>query len=158
MTGSESPPPPGLELLTRVEATVDAPLDLGLTPHGHRRVVPITGGRLVGDRLTAEILPGGADWQVIHAGNWLTVEARYTVRAADGGLISILSQGVRHGPPKVMARLLAGQSPDPTTYRFRTAIRFTAGDGPHAWLNQIVAVGSALRLPSAVIIDVYEVT
>ena len=69
----------------------------------------------------------------------------------------MLSRGSRHGPDDVMARLLAGESPDPASYRFRTAMSFEAPDGSHGWLNRIVAVASAVRHPSAVHLDVYEV-
>ena len=153
------PPQPGLELLTRLDATLDAPIDLGITPQGHRRVVPITGGRLHGPLLEGEILPGGADWQIIHPDGWVSVEARYTVRSDDGTPISIISRGVRHGPPEVMRRLLAGESPDPTEYRFRTAVTFEVETaGPLGWLNHLLAVSSAIRDPAAVHIDIYRVT
>jgi len=155
----QQPPIPGLELICSVAATLGEPLDLGQTPHGHRRGIPITGGRITGPRVHGEILPGGADWQVVHPDGWVTVEARYTARADDGQLISIISRGVRHGPPAVMHRLLAGESPDPSEYRFRTAILFeTAEDSPHGWLNHVVSIASAIRDPDAVRIDVYEVT
>ncbi|MHB1570609.1 MAG: DUF3237 domain-containing protein [Solirubrobacteraceae bacterium] len=148
------PPQPGLELIGRGEVTLGSLLDLGVTPQGHRRVVPITGGRFEG-RLAAEVLPGGADWQIVHPQGWVSVLARYTLRADDGTLISVTSQGVRHGPPDVMARLLAGESPDPSSYRFRTVISFEAAD---SWLNHVVTVCSAVRLPDAVLLDIYEVT
>ncbi|AIJ25394.1 DUF3237 domain-containing protein [Amycolatopsis methanolica] len=153
------PPRPGLEFLARAEVTLDEVLDLGGTPHGRRRVVPITGGRVDGPRLSADVLPGGADWQILQTGGWVRVEARYTAWTDDGSLVSIVSRGVRHGPPEVMTALLAGQCPDPSTYRFRTAITFeTAEDSPeHAWLNHVVAVSSALRRPDAVVLDVYAV-
>lgn len=154
----QEPPLPELQPLARVEATLGDPLDLGHTPHGHRRVVPITGGTLSGQQLYAEILPGGADWQVVQSGGWVRVEARYTACADDGTLISIVSEGVRHGPPEVMGALLAGQSPDPASYRFRTAIRFEVSeDSAYAWLNHQIAVASAVRAPSAVLLDVYVV-
>ncbi|GHF08409.1 UPF0311 protein [Amycolatopsis deserti] len=159
MVTPQQPPRPELEFLARAEVTLDEVLDLGGTPHGRRRIVPITGGRVEGPRLTADILPGGADWQIVHTGGWVRVEARYTARADDGSLVSITSRGVRHGPPEVMAALLAGQSPEPSTYRFRTAINFeTAEDSPdYAWLNHVVAVSSALRRRDAVVLDVYAV-
>lgn len=109
--------------------------------------------------MRGEILHGGADWQVVHPDGWVTVEARYTVRTEDGQLVSIVSRGVRHGPPAVMQRLLAGESPDPAEYRFRTAISFeTTEESQNGWLNHVVAVASAIRDPEAVRIDVYEVT
>lgn len=153
-----NPTQPSLELLMHVSAALGEPHDLGETPYGHRRVVPIVGGSIHGPRLQAEILPGGADWQLIRPGGWVDVEARYTARSASGELISILSAGVRHGPPEVMRRLLAGESPEPHEYRFRTAMRFeTAEEGELGWLNHIIAVASAIRDPAAVLIDVYEV-
>jgi hypothetical protein len=153
------PPTPGLELIVRLDATLDDPIDLGITPQGHRRVVPITGGRLNGPRLTGEILPGGADWQIVHPDGWVSVEARYTARTDDGVPISVVSRGLRHGPREVMARLLAGERPDPREYRFRTAITFEVEEAsPHGWLNHVLAVSSAIRDPAAVHIDVYAVT
>jgi hypothetical protein len=153
------PPTPGLELIVRLDATLDAPIDLGITPQGHRRVVPITGGRLNGPRLTGDILPGGADWQIVHPDGWVSVEARYTARSDDGVPISVVSRGLRHGPREVMQRLLAGERPDPSEYRFRTAITFEVEEAsPHGWLNHVLAVASAIRDPDAVRIDVYGVT
>ena len=149
------PSEPGFELIARGEVALGEPLDLGVTPQGHRRVVPISGGRFDGPRLAADVLPGGADWQIVHPAGWVSVLARYTLRADDGTLISVTSQGVRHGPPEVMARLLAGESPDPSSYRFRTAIAFEAAG---SWLNHVVAVCSAIRHPDAVLLDLYEVT
>ena len=152
-------PVPGLELITRIEATLSTPIDLGVTPDGHRRVVPITGGRLHGPRVAGEILPGGADWQIVHPGGWVSVEARYTAVSQDGTAISVVSRGVRHGPPEVMARLLAGESIDPAAYRFRTAMTFEAAEASEVgWLNHLVAIASAIRDPAGVRIDVYEVT
>ncbi|NKQ53954.1 DUF3237 domain-containing protein [Amycolatopsis sp. K13G38] len=152
-------PRPGLEPLAHVEAGLGEPLDVGVTPHGHRRVVPIIGGTVAGTRFTGEILPGGADWQIIQPDGWVRIEARYTARARDGTLVSIVSRGVRHGPPEVMSALLAGESPDPAAYRFRTAVSFeTAEDGPLSWLNHLIAVSSAIRAPAAVLLDLYEVT
>ena len=152
------PPTPGLELVTALDASLAEPIDLGVTPDGHRRIVPITGGRVHGPDVSGDILPGGADWQVIHPGGWISVEARYWVRSDDGVPISIISRGLRHGPPDVMARLLAGENPDPSEYRFRTAVTFeVAEDSSLGWLNHMLALSSAIRNPSAVRIDIYRV-
>lgn len=158
-TVTAQPPAPGLELICSIDATLGDPLDLGETPSGHRRVIPITGGQIAGPRMRGEILPGGADWQVVQPDGWVAVEARYTARTESGQLISIVSRGVRHGSPAIMSMLLAGESPDSSEYRFRTAIAFeTTEQSDYGWLNHIVAVASAIRDPAAVILDVYEVT
>ena len=42
---------PGLSLVTELSAKVGAPIDVGQTPHGVRRIVPILGGEVSGPRL-----------------------------------------------------------------------------------------------------------
>jgi hypothetical protein len=57
-------PVPRLEPAFDVTATLGPLEDHGVTRAGHRRVVPITGGRVSG-LVDAEILAGGADWQIV---------------------------------------------------------------------------------------------
>jgi hypothetical protein len=98
-------------------------LQLGRTPLGERRVINILGGSFRGERLAGRILPGGADWQIVRADGVADLDARYTLEAAGGGLIQVRSQGLRHGPADVLARLAAGEPVDARTYYFRTAHR-----------------------------------
>jgi uncharacterized protein DUF3237 len=65
---------------------------------------------------------------------------------------------MRHGPPEVLARLGRGEPVDPAAYYFRTTPRFETVAPSYAWLNDVVAVGSAVRRPDAVILDFYTVT
>ena len=44
-----------------------------------------------------------------------------------------------------------------TRYLLRTPPSFETASADHAWLNHAVAVGSALRLPDAVVYDAYLV-
>lgn len=94
-------------------------LELGETQGGRRRIVPITGGSVAGPKLSGRVLSGGADWQIIRADGTAELEARYTLEAADGALISVLNRGLRHGPPDVIAKLAAGEPVDPAAYYFR---------------------------------------
>ena len=66
--------------------------------------------------------------------------------------------GVRCGPPEVLARLGRGEPVDPAAYYFRTTPRFETGSSRYGWLNDLIAVGSAVRRPEAVILDFYAVT
>ena len=104
---------PPLKPLLRAEITLDAPLELGETPLGRRRVIPITGGRFLGERLSGTILPGGADWQVIRRDGVAHLDARYTLQTDDGALIYVRNEGYRHGPAEVIARVAAGEAVDP---------------------------------------------
>ena len=54
-----------LRPLLEAEITRAAPLELGETPQGRRRIIGITGGRFSGERLRGTVRPGGADWQVV---------------------------------------------------------------------------------------------
>jgi hypothetical protein len=132
-------------------------LNLGRAPLGERRIINITGGTFAGERLSGRVLPGGADWQIIRADGAADLDARYTLESATGTLIQVHSQGLRHGPPEVLASLAAGQPVDPSRYYFRTALRFETGASELDWLNRVVAVARGARLPRAVQLNVYEV-
>ena len=151
------PATPTLEFLARVRADVETPQVLGQTLVGERRVVPIAGGEIDGPHLRGEILPGGADWQVVCADGTALLEARYTVRTDDGALVYVRNLGLRHGPPEVLERIQRGEAVDPAEYYFRSTPRFEAGDARYAWLNRILAVGSGARLADEVHLDIYAV-
>ena len=144
------------EFVFEAAVTVAAPLDLGDTGGGVRRVVPITGGRVTGPMLKGEVLPGGADWQVIRPDGVTEIEAKYTLRADDGALIMITNPGVRHGPPEVMRRLAAGEAVDPSLYYFRTTPRFETSSPKYGWLRRHVFVASGVRMPDLVRISVFR--
>jgi hypothetical protein len=146
-----------LEPLFRAEISLAPAQELGDTPLGRRRIIPIVGGTVSGARLSGEVLPGGADWQVIRPDGVADLDARYTIRTNDGALVYVRNRGYRHGPPEVIARLGRGESVDPSLYYMRTTPRFETGDERYAWLNRIVCVGSGARLAAAVRIDFYAV-
>ena len=116
------PVAPSLELIARFRATLAQPLELGRTPWGRRRVIAVTGGEFDGPLLTGKVLPGGADWQVVHEDGTATIDTRYTLECHDGALISVATRGCRHGPREVLARIARGEPVDPSEYYFRVAI------------------------------------
>jgi len=152
------PVEPGLELIGRCRAELGEPLELGSTPWGRRRIIPIAGGEFDGPRVSATILAGGADWQIVHEDGTAAIDTRYTLQTRDGALISVATRGVRHGTPEVLRRLAEGQVVDPAEYYFRVSIQYETGAPAYRWLNQIVAVASAVRLADQVIYDAYALT
>lgn len=154
------PPKPGLEFLARFTVALDAPVwDLGPTSAlGTRRIVPITGGRIEGPRLSGEILDNGADWQIVTGDGATIIDTRYLLRLDDGALAYLQTRGFRHGPPEVLARIAAGEPVDPDLYYFRVAMTFETASQRYCWLNSAIAVGSALRLADAVVYDAYLIT
>src|SRR5262245_40157900 len=114
---------------------------LGNTPYGERRIIDILGGTVEGPRFKGTILPGGADWQIVRSDGVVHLTARYTVRSDSGALILVNSEGYRHGPPEVMARLARDETVDPSLYYFRAFMRFETADPAVAWLNRMLAIG-----------------
>lgn len=85
---------PKLRHVFDINAICSKPLDLGRTPVGKRIVIPITGGSVSGD-VTADILPGGADYQSIDTTTGRTgFDAIYSLKTTDGVIINVRNIGV----------------------------------------------------------------
>ncbi|MEN3282815.1 MAG: hypothetical protein V7607_3955 [Solirubrobacteraceae bacterium] len=151
-------PAPRLRHIYRLDAAVDAPIDVGDTPQGHRRIVALTGGRAEGPDLQAELLAtGAADWQILRPGGSSVADIRYTLKTDRGALLYVQSHGVRHGDPEVLARLAAGEDVEPSEYTFRTTVSIETSAPELAWLNDGVFIAVGARQPSGVSYDVYLV-
>jgi hypothetical protein len=140
-----------------IHAELDDIMSLGRTPYGERRIIGILGGSVRGARLNGRILPGGADWQIVRSDGAADIRARYTIETEAGARILVASEGLRHGPPAVMARLAQGDSVDPALYYFRTVLRFETADPAVDWLNRILALARGRREARSVRLDVHEV-
>ena len=140
-----------------LEIHLARPLELGTSLRGRRRIVPIIGGTVGGPRLQGEVLAGGADWQTVYEDGSAQLEARYTLRLADGALLDVANYGYRHGPPEILAALARGEAVEPQSYYMRTTPRFETGDPRYAWLNRTLFVATGARLPAAVRLEVFEI-
>jgi hypothetical protein len=143
--------------LFRAEITLAPAQEMGESPLGRRRVIPITGGTFRGERLSGRVLPPGADWQVIRRDGVAELDARYTLETDDKALIYVRNFGYRHGPAEVLAKLAAGQAVDPSLYYMRTTPLFETGAERYQWLNGLICVATGARRAAAVELDVYEV-
>lgn len=155
---STLPPPPLLLPMTHIACDVDALVSLGPAKYGERRYVTLTGGTVSGPELNGTIVSGGVDWQVARADGALDVQAHYVIRADDGALIEVHSEGMRHGPPEVLAALARGESPPASSYWFRTRMLFTTGAPAWLHLNKVMALASGQRQARRVLLDVYRIT
>ena len=148
---------PELSHVCVIEAVVGPIRDLGATPRGRRRIIPILGGTVQGPRLEAEVLPGGADWQYVRDDGVVELVARYSIRTTAGVEIVVVNRGLRRAAPEVMERMARGEAVDPALVYCRTTPQFEAPAGPYGWLNRSVFVGNAERMPDTVRIEVFEV-
>jgi hypothetical protein len=132
--------------------------ELGSTPAGERRIVPVSGGRFDGDRLAGEVLPhGGSDLLLTRADGSFQQDVRLTLRTHDGALILMTYRGVRHAAPEVSDRIARGEAVAPSEYYLRIASFFETASPAHAWLNRIVAVGMGERRPGGANYEVFEI-
>lgn len=148
---------PGLRHLADLDVELAAPIELGDGPRGRRRIIPIIGGTVTGERLSGEILNLGADWQTVLSDGTAELDTRYAMRSHDGASIDIRNFGYRHGPKDVLDALGRGEAVDPSLYYMRTQPRFETGDARYAWLNRIVCIGTGARLANGVRVSFFEV-
>jgi hypothetical protein len=137
-------PVPGLEAAFEVDARLGPLEDHGVTRAGHRRVVPVAGGR--------------ADWQIVRPDGAVEIDTRYSARTAAGEYVHFRTSGVRSGPPEVLEALLRGESVDPLEYYFRVAVHLETSAPRLAFLEQSIFVASAIREANAVRYTAYRVT
>ena len=155
--GAQAAGAPRLTFAFEVRAQVAAPTEVGEVAHGRRRIVQILGGTFEGPGIKGKVLPGGADWQMIQPDGFSELDTRYTLETDKGQIIYVQNAGVRHAPPDVMNRLLAGETVDPALVYFRTVPKFETSAPELQWLARTVFVGTGERYPSDVRIRFWRV-
>ena len=150
---------PGLEFVYEAQGELEPPRAIGDTYDGTRRIVPIVGGgRVDGPQIKGRLIGNAADWQWTRHDGVTVADAIYAIETDDGVVIQIRNRGLRHGPPEVMARLIAGEVVDPDEYYFRTVPEFIAPNGAYEWLNRSIFVCSGARYPLGIKLWVWRVT
>jgi len=148
---------PALTHIADFAITVGAPITIGETAEGLRRVVPILGGAITGKRLSGKILAAGADYQLIRPDGFTTLDARYAAELDDGAMLYIVNTGVRFGPPELMARITRGEALDPAEVYFRTTPRFEIAAPAYQWLLKPLFLATGARHPDRVELRVFEI-
>jgi hypothetical protein len=149
---------PELEFVYEAEGALGLPVQIGKTPDGPRRIIPIIeGGRVEGPLVRGAMFGSGADWQLSRSDGVTVADAIYALKTDDGVIIQIRNRGLRHGPPDVMARLAAGEDVDPADYYFRTVPEFTAPIGKYDWMNRSIFICSGARYRTSIRLWVWRV-
>jgi hypothetical protein len=148
---------PVLSFLCDMELTVEGAHFPGKTPIGNRRIIRVIGGKLRGDKLNAEVIPGGDDWITIREDGTIIQDVRILLKTEDGAFILMTYRGVRTGSKEVLECLDAGEKVEPSEYYFRTAPIFETADSNYEWLNRRIFISNGIRLQNGVNYSIYTV-
>jgi hypothetical protein len=153
---SRTSAPPRLVFAFELRVAVGPPMEIGEVAHGRRRIVPILGGTFEGPGIKGKVLPGGADWQMIQPDGFSELDTRYALETDSGQIVYVQNAGIRHAPPEVMRKLLAGAPVDPALVYFRTVPKFETSAPALQWLTRAVFVGTGERFPTEVAIKFWR--
>ncbi len=129
------------EHLCSIVAELGEAQEIGSGPHGVRRIIPVTGGRIEGPEIKGEVLPFGADWLLVRPDGVIELDVRITIRTDDDELVYAYYRGIV----------------DMSQGYFRTTPIFETGSDKYSWLNKIVCVGVGRRLEDKVEYEVYRI-
>jgi Protein of unknown function (DUF3237) len=150
---------PELEFVYAAEGSLGAPIPVGDTPGGTRRIIPIfEGGQVEGPLIKGTMMGNAADWQLTRGDGVTVVDAIYALKTDDDVVIQIRNKGLRRGPSEVMARLAAGEEVDPAEYYFRAIPEFIAPAGKYEWMNKSIFVCSGARYATGIKLWVWRLT
>ena len=152
-----APQPPKLTLALTLRVQVGPPMELGEVPKGRRRIIPILGGTFEGPNIRGKVLAGGADWQIVRADGLAELDTRYALQTEQGSIIYVQNAGMRHAPPDITKKLLAGEAVDPAQVYFKTVPAFETSAPELQWLTRAIFVGTGERYPAEVVIRVWKV-
>ncbi|WP_427005232.1 DUF3237 domain-containing protein [Pseudarthrobacter sp. H2] len=148
---------PDLSYLATFSIQVGTPLEVGETPDGFRRIIPILSGTVDGPGFKGSILSAGADFQLLRNPTLTELEAKYAVETSDGERIYVTNFGIRSGSAEDINKLVIGEPVDPKRIYFRCAPRLTSTGKNWAWLNSRIFIATGERLPDEVRLDVFTV-
>jgi hypothetical protein len=158
MTMNLTLPPPTLEHLCDLAVTIAAPVEVGQTPAGLRRMIPITGGTVAGPRVNGKVLAGGADFQLIlGSGTQAHLDARYVIELDDGSRVFVQNTALRVASLENSQRIMNGQPVNPDEVYFRCQPKLEATTPQWAWLSESQFIGVGRRAPDGVFMSFYRV-
>ncbi|PVE06925.1 hypothetical protein B472_09275 [Limnohabitans sp. Rim28] len=158
MTMNLTLPPPTLEHLCDLAVTIAAPVEVGQTAAGLRRMIPITGGTVTGPRVNGKVLAGGADFQLILGGGTQAhLDARYVIELDDGSRVFVQNTALRVASLENSQRIMNGQPVNPDEVYFRCQPKLEATTPQWAWLSESQFIGVGRRAPDGVFMSFYRV-
>ena len=148
---------PLLNVFADLSVQVGAPIEVGHTVHGLRRLIPILDGTVQGQGWTGRVLPGGADFQLILNSRMAELDARYVIETDAGDFIYVQNRAVRAAEPEVMARLVRGEVVAAESVYFRCSPSFETASKALAWISESLFIGTGARHPDQVVMRFFAV-
>jgi hypothetical protein len=148
-------PTPQLHFFAELAVQVGTPIEVGRTPRGLRRMIPILGGQARGEGWTGRVLPGGADYQLVVGDTLAELQAHYVLETDAGDLVYVRNQAIRSAPAEVTVKLVRGEPVDPSLVYFRCAPTLETASKSLGWINERLFVGSGVRRPAQVEVSFY---
>lgn len=148
-----------LEPLFDLDLEIGAIHPVGAAPTGQRVIADLGGGTFEGPRLRGIVRPSGGDWGLFMPDGTLRVDGRCCLEVDDGALVYGIYKGRWQIAPETMARLGSAGGVDPTSeYTLRITFEFEAPtDGPHDWLNQVMAIAAGRWVEGGIRYEVWAV-
>lgn len=88
------------EFAWNAKVKISGMINVGPSKQGTRRIIPITGGTFEGPKIKGEVLPIGADWQLVRPDGDTELNARYLLKTHDGYVIQVINRVLMHMPAK----------------------------------------------------------
>ena len=133
---------PRFEFLFEMSTLLEPSMQqLGETPHGRRLIAYVQEGSIVGPRVHGRVLAGGGDWLLTRPDGVRELDVRTTLQTDDGALILMTFRGywVVGGTP--------GEHAAAEEDYFVVTPYFETSATQYAWLQQVVTIGLARRMP-----------
>ena len=134
---------PKLEHLYYVEVEVADIMKAGKLPQGSYMIIPITGGKFVGDELNGNVECVGADWNIMNIKIPMTsnISTRYLLHTNDNAYISLITDGRVNMTLKGIQAKKKGIS-DPVNSYFKQHLMFETADERYTWMNNALCVAT----------------
>lgn len=131
------------ELVLELKVELGPTQEVGNTPTGFLRLIPITGGTFSGPNIQGSILSGGYDWNTARHDHTAHAFAKYALLTDDGVVISVENEGVIPSESQPSQTNQTNQiSHSSHSSLIKTTTRFEVEDGKYDWLRSGVFVGS----------------
>jgi hypothetical protein len=131
------------ELVLELKVELGQTQEVGDTPKGFLRLIPITGGTFSGPNIKGRILSGGYDWNTTRHDQTAHAFAKYALQTDDGVVISVENEGILPSESKLSQTSQSNQTSQFShSSLIKTTTRFEVADGKYDWLRSGVFVGS----------------